>query len=167
VPASRAWPVVFRPRATYGANNRPLVDGALSTTRSLGLTECKAARLLLRAREIGGEADRASVERVLEEAASQLWDGVRAGQAGDLAHLGVNPDVRYYPIVVPYESLPAHPFALELYDAVLYRNRRLGASNVRPVTLLDTRDVSPTTAIWSRGGRASARSSGCGSSVSR
>jgi hypothetical protein len=82
----RALGKSFHPRATYGANARPLVDGALSTPRSLGLAECKAARLLLRVREIGGEADlQASVERVLEESASQLWDGIRAGQAGGLA----------------------------------------------------------------------------------
>lgn len=138
----------FLARATYGPRARPLVDGGLVTPRSLGLTESKAARLLLRAREVGAEADlKASVERVLEEAASQLADAIRAGQEGQLAGLGVHRETRYYPIVVTYEPLPAHPFALELYDSILYRDGRLGGANVRPVTLMNTRDVESLEAI--------------------
>jgi hypothetical protein len=110
--------------------------------------ESKAARLLLRAREIGAEADlQASVERVLEEAAAQLADGIRAGQDGQLVGLGVHGETRYYPIIVTYDPLPAHPFALELYDRILYRDGRLGGANVRPVTLMNTRDVESLEAI--------------------
>jgi hypothetical protein len=138
----------FHARATYGPRARPLVDGALVKPKSLALMESKAARLLLRAREVGAEADlKASVERVLEEAASQLADAIHAGQEGHLADLGVHPETRYYPIVVTYEPLPAHPFALELYDAILYRGDRFGGGNVRPVTLMNTRDVESLEAI--------------------
>jgi hypothetical protein len=138
----------FHARATYGPRARPLVDGALVKPRSLALMESKAARLLLRAREVGAEADlQASVERVLDEAAAQLADAIRAGQEGQLARLGVHGDTRYYPIIVTYEPLPAHPFALELYDRILYRDSRLGGANVRPVTMMNTRDVESLEAI--------------------
>jgi hypothetical protein len=138
----------FHARVTYGPRTRPLVDGALVTPRSLALMESKAARLLLRAREIGAEADlQASVERVLEEAAAQLANGIRAGQDGQLVGLGVHGETRYYPIIVTYDPLPAHPFALELYDRILYRDGRLGGANVRPVTLMNTRDVESLEAI--------------------
>src|SRR5262249_55557289 len=69
----------FRTRETYGPRATPLVDGALLKPKSLGLMESKAARLLLRVREVGAEADlKASVERVLERAALQLADAVSA-----------------------------------------------------------------------------------------
>jgi hypothetical protein len=110
--------------------------------------ESKAARLLLRTREVGAETDlKASVERVLDEAAAQLADAIRAGQHGQLAGLGVHGETRYYPIIVTYEPLPAHPFALELYDRILYRDSRLGGTNVRPVTMMNTRDVESLEAI--------------------
>jgi hypothetical protein len=138
----------FHARATYGPTARPLVDGALVKPKSLALMESKAARLLLRAREVGAEADlKASVERVLEEAASQLADAISAGREGQLAGLGVGGESRYYPIIVTYEPLPAHPFALELYDSILYRDGRLGGANVRPVTLMNTRDAESLEAI--------------------
>jgi hypothetical protein len=140
----------FRAREMYGpkATATPLVDGALVKPKSLGLMESKASRLLLRAREVGAEADlKASVERVLEKAASQLADAIRAGQEGQRAGLGVHGDTRYYPIVVTYEPLPAHPFALELYDRILYRDGRVSGVNVRAVTMMNTRDVESLEAI--------------------
>jgi hypothetical protein len=54
---------------------------------------------------------------------------------------------RYYPIIVTYEPLPAHPFALELYDSIFYRDGCFAGANVRPVTLMNTRDVESLEAI--------------------
>jgi hypothetical protein len=75
--------------------------------KSLALMESKAARLLLRARETGAEADlKASVERVLEEAATQLADGIRAGRDGQLAGLGVHGETEALN-VEPIRCIPA------------------------------------------------------------
>lgn len=138
----------FYPRATYGRTARPLADGGLATKKSVGLIECKAGRLLLRTRESGGEADlEAGIEKSFERAAEQLWDAVRACQNGDIQGVEIIPEMKYYPIVITYEPLPAHPFALELYERILHRDGRLQSDRIKPVTLLNTRDVESLEAI--------------------
>jgi len=132
----------FAPRARYGPARVPLVDGGLITTRSLGLVECKAGRLLLNVREVGSEADLLqSVEPGLERAASQLAAAVDGGQRGQIDGIETNMDTHFYPIVVTYEAIPSHPLAGQLYDRIVHRNGRLVGRDIKPVTLLNTRDI--------------------------
>jgi hypothetical protein len=142
----------FHPHPQYGAGELPLVDGALATARSLGLPECKAGRLLLAAREIGSEVDlEGSVKRVLDRAADQLAAAVVAGQEKQIDDLETGSETRYHPIVVTYEALPSHPFALELYESIVHRDGRLRGERIKPVTLLNTRDVESLEAVIQHG----------------
>lgn len=132
----------FHPRATYGPASRPVCDGVLSTTRSLGLVECKAGRLLLSARERGSEEDlSASMDRPLDVAAGQLSDAILGIQSGALHDLDATSTTKFYPIVVTYEPLPSHPWAQQIYEKILHRNGRLQGANIKPVTLLNARDI--------------------------
>jgi hypothetical protein len=138
----------FCARPEYGRDRVPLVDGALVMRRSLGLPECKAGRLLLPVREVGSEAELyRSVEPALERAAGQLAAAIQGGQGGEITGIVTGPETRYYPIIVTYESLPAHPFALEVYEKIIYREGRLKGSRVKPITLLDARDVESIEAL--------------------
>ena len=48
---------------------------------------------------------------------------------------------KFYPIVVTYEPLPSHPWAQQVYEKILHRNGRLQGANIKPVTLLNARDI--------------------------
>lgn len=138
----------FRARPKYGRGHLPLVDGALVMPRSLGLPECKAGRLLLNVREVGSEADlHRSVEPGLERAATQIAGAIQGGQRGEITDIATGPGTRYYPIIVTYEALPSHPFALEVYERIIHRNSRLQGEGIKPVTLLNTRDVESLEAL--------------------
>lgn len=145
----------FYPRATYGRNQRPLVDGALKTPRSMGLLECKAGRMLLEVRESGDEtALETSVRKVFGAASAQLADAVEAGQRGEIEDIGMAAETRYYPMIVTYEHLPSHPLALDLYKRVLAEEPRLQGPMVKPVTLLGVRDVESLEAAIADAGEA-------------
>lgn len=128
------------------AGKRP--EGALITPRSVALIEAKARRLLLDVRELGGEATlRAAVEPGMDEAADQLATAIDAGQRRGIKGIATGDETRYHPIIVTYEPLPSHPLALRLYEEIIYRNERLRGKMVKPVTLLNTRDVEALEAI--------------------
>lgn len=131
-----------------GADEGKRPDGALVTPRSLALIEAKARRLLLNVREIGGEAElRAAVEPGLDEAANQLAAAIDAGRRGAIKDIETRDHTRYHPIIVTYEPLPSHPLALRLYEGIIHRHGRLRGHMVKPVTLLNTRDVESIEAI--------------------
>ncbi len=131
-----------------GADEGKRPEGALVTPRSVALIEAKARRLLLNVREIGGEAElRAAVEPGLDEAADQLATAIDAGRRGAITGIKTGEGTRYYPIIVTYEPLPSHPLALRLYEEIIHRGGRLGGEMVKPVTLLNTRDVESIEAI--------------------
>ena len=138
----------FHPKPEYGPDRLPIVDGALVKPRSLGLPECKAGRLLLPVREIGSEADRERfVEARLDGAARQLAAAIAAGERGEIHRITTGPETRYYPIIVTYEPLPSHPFALEVYERIIHRDGRLRGERIKPVSVLNTRDVESLEAI--------------------
>lgn len=139
----------FRRGVEYdGADEGKRPDGALVTARSLGLIEAKARRVRLKVREIGDEAElRAGVETGLDEAASQLAAAIDAGRRGAIKDIKTGDDTRYYPVIVTYEPLPSHPLALRLYEEIIHRGGRLKGKSVKPVTLLNTRDIESIEAI--------------------
>ncbi|MFQ5891095.1 MAG: hypothetical protein ACE5JR_13795 [Gemmatimonadota bacterium] len=123
-------------------------EGALVTQRSVALVEAKARRLLLNVREIGGEAElRAAVEPGLDEAANQLATAIDAGRRGAIKDIKTGKDTRYYPVIITYEPLPSHPLALRLYEEIIHRGGRLKGQMIKPVTMLNTRDVESVEAI--------------------
>lgn len=131
-----------------GADKGKRPEGALVTPRSVALVEAKARRLLLNVREIGGEAElRTAVEPGLDQAAQQLVTAVDAGRRGAITGIKTGEDTRYYPVIVTYEPLPAHPLALRLYEEIVHRGERLRGGTIKPVTLLNTRDVESIEAI--------------------
>jgi hypothetical protein len=144
----------FLRRIEYdGADDGKRPEGALVSSRSVAFVEAKARRLLLNVREIGGEAElRAAVEPGLEEAAVQLAAAIDAGQRRTIKAVETDEATRYYPVVVTYEPLPAHPLALRLYEDVILRNGRLRGRNIKPVTLLNARDIEALEAIIWNGG---------------
>jgi len=136
-----------------GADEGRRPEGALVLPRSVAFVEAKARRLLLNVREVGGEAElRAAVEPGLDEAAAQLAAAVDAGTHGAIVGLDTAEVCRYYPVMVTYEPLPSHPFALRLYEDIIYRGGRLRRDQIRPVTLLNTRDIESIEAILWDGG---------------
>lgn len=146
---SRAAGRGFRRGVEYDAadeGKRP--EGALVTPRSVALIEAKARRLLLNVREVGGEAElHAAVEPGLDEAADQLATAIDAGRRGAIKDITTGEDTRYYPVIVTYEPLPSHPLALRLYEKIIHRGGRLRGEMIKPVTLLNTRDVESIEAI--------------------
>src|SRR5262249_32020907 len=133
-----------------GAGKRP--EGALVTPRSIALIEAKARRLTLNVREIGGEADLlTAVEPGLNEAADQLAAAIAAGQRGAIKNITTEAETKYYPIIVTYEPLPSHPLALRLYEQIIHKGGRLKRDTIKPVTLLNTRDVEALEAVISDG----------------
>jgi hypothetical protein len=139
----------FRRGVEYdGIDEGKRPEGVLVTSRSVALIEAKARRLLLNVREIGRDAElRAAVEAGLDEAADQLATAVDAGRRGALAGIKTGEDTRYYPMIVTYEPLPSHPLALRLYEEILHSGGRLRGKMVKPVTLLNTRDIESIEAI--------------------
>ena len=122
------------------------------TPRSLALIEAKARRLLLNVREIGGETElRAAVEPGLDEAANQLSTAIDAGRRGAIKDIKTGDDTKYHPVIVTYEPLPSHPLALRLYEETIHRDGRLRGKMVKPVTLLNTRDIESIEAIIQNG----------------
>jgi hypothetical protein len=131
-----------------GAEEGRRPEGALVTPRSVALVEAKARRLLRDVREIGSEAQlRAAVEEGLDEAADQLAAAVDAGRRGALTGIKTGDDTKYYPVIITYEPLPSHPLALRLYEEIVHRRGRLTGDRIKPVTLLNTRDVESIEAI--------------------
>jgi hypothetical protein len=93
-------------------------------------------------RETGGEAElRAAVESGLEEAADQLASAIDAGRRGAITGIKTGAGTKYYPVIVTYEPLPSHPLALRLYQGIIHSGGRLQGKMIKPVTLLNTRDV--------------------------
>ena len=136
-----------------GADTGKRPEGALVTPRSVALVEAKARRLLLNVREIGGEAElRAAVKPGLEEAANQLATAIEAGRRGAIKDIDTGEGTRYYPVIVTYEPLPAHPLALRLYEEVIHTGGRLKGEAVKPVSLLTARDVESIEGIIWNGG---------------
>jgi hypothetical protein len=139
----------FRRGVEYdGADEGRRPEGALVTPRSIALIEAKARRLLLNVREIGGEAElRAAVEPGLNEAADQLATAIAAGQRGAIKNITTGADTKFYPVIVTYEPLPSHPLALRLYEGLIHTGGRLRDDMIKPVTLLNTRDVEAIEAL--------------------
>jgi hypothetical protein len=87
------------------------------------------------------------VEAGLDEAAAQLATAIDAGRRGAIAGIKTGEDTRYYPVIITYEPLPSHPLALRLYEEIIHRGGRLRGEMVKPITLLNTRDVESIEAI--------------------
>jgi hypothetical protein len=66
---------------------------------------------------------------------------IGAGQRGAIKNIKTETDTRYYPVIVTYEPLPSHPLALRLYESIIHKGGRLQGAMIKPVTLLNTRDI--------------------------
>lgn len=140
---SRAAGRAFRWGVKYeGAGEGKNPEGALVMPRSVALIEAKARRLLLNVREIGGETQlRNAVQDGLGEAADQITTAIDAGRRGGLKGITTTDDTKYYPVIVTYEPLPSHPLVLRMYHDIIHNEGRLRADGVKPVTIVNTRDI--------------------------
>ena len=92
-----------------------------------------------------------AVSESLEKAAGQLADAVEAGQRGEIHGVATGPGTVYHPLIVTYEPLPSHPLAAGTYARIIHRGGRLAGDGIKPVTLINTRDVEALEALISGG----------------
>lgn len=126
------------------ANGSPVCDGIVAYPDAILLVETKASRSTLGLRTEGDwEALLALVRKLMVRSARQLDATVHLIESGALRDLGVEPGrLRVHiPLAISLEHVPMNQLTYDRVSRELTREGLLSGPNIRPLQLLDVRDV--------------------------
>lgn len=126
------------------AAGSPVCDGIVAYPDTIVLVETKASRSTLGLRTEGDwEALLVLVRKLMVRSARQLDATVRLIESGALSDLGVEPGGlrAYFPVAISLEHVPMNQLTYDRVSGELATDGLLSGPRVRPLQLLDVRDV--------------------------